>query len=57
MSAEAPHDVAPAEPARQGAGVVAVAEMVEEAAVWCAVHGLVVGDRANPVRLFCSLAS
>ncbi|KAF0896836.1 hypothetical protein E2562_028133 [Oryza meyeriana var. granulata] len=49
MSAEAPLGVTPAaeEPAgRQEA--VPVAEMVEEAAVWCAVHGLVVGDRAEP---------
>ena len=24
-------------------------QMVEDAAVWCAVHGLVIGDRANQV--------
>ncbi|KAG8090058.1 hypothetical protein GUJ93_ZPchr0011g27923 [Zizania palustris] len=47
MSAEAPPGVAPAdEPA--GRKAAAVAEMVEEATVWCAVHGLVVGDRAQP---------
>ncbi|KAL5203840.1 hypothetical protein ABZP36_008711 [Zizania latifolia] len=47
MSAEAPPGVAPAdEPA--GLKAAAVAEMVEEATVWCAVHGLVVGDRAEP---------
>ncbi|XP_006663628.3 glutathione synthetase, chloroplastic-like isoform X2 [Oryza brachyantha] len=43
MSAEAPLGVTPA--AEDGVGV---AEMVEEAAVWCAVHGLVVGDRSQP---------
>jgi len=47
MSAEAAPGVAPAEEAR---GAAVLAEMVEEAAVWCAVHGLVVGDRADPVR-------
>uniref|UniRef100_A0A0D9XUM5 Uncharacterized protein n=1 Tax=Leersia perrieri TaxID=77586 RepID=A0A0D9XUM5_9ORYZ len=48
MSAEAPLGVTPA--AAEGKGA-AVAEMVEEAAVWCAVHGLVVGDRAEPDSL------
>lgn len=28
----------------------AVEEMAREAAAWCAMHGLVVGDRADPVR-------
>lgn len=30
----------------------AVREMVREATAWCAMHGLVVGDRANPVKFF-----
>ncbi|CAD6255948.1 unnamed protein product [Miscanthus lutarioriparius] len=50
MSAEAPLGVAPAaaaEGARTPAQQALLAEMVEEAAVWCAVNGLVVGDRAN----------
>ncbi|KAL6653595.1 hypothetical protein ACP70R_008519 [Stipagrostis hirtigluma subsp. patula] len=45
MSAEAPSGVAPAVPA---AGAAVLSEMVEDAAVWCAVHGLVVGDRSDP---------
>lgn len=49
MSAEAPLGVAPAAAEEEMAAVVD--EMAEEAAVWCAVHGLVVGDRAEPVRL------
>lgn len=48
MSAKAPLGVAPAE---EGAGTpgqqAVLGQMVEDAAVWCAVHGLVVGDRAN----------
>lgn len=52
MSAEAPLGVAPAAAAAEGEEMAAVVdEMAEEAAVWCAVHGLVVGDRAEPVRL------
>ncbi|TVU23941.1 hypothetical protein EJB05_26330, partial [Eragrostis curvula] len=48
MSAEAPPGVAPAEPGPGTATQAAVlSEMVEDAAVWCAVHGLVVGDRDN----------
>jgi hypothetical protein len=51
MSAKAPLDVAPAEEGPGTPGQQAVlGEMVEDAAVWCAVHGLVVGDRANLVR-------
>ncbi|BAF28719.1 glutathione synthetase, chloroplastic isoform X1 [Oryza sativa Japonica Group] len=46
MSAEAPLGVAPAAAEEEMAAVVD--EMAEEAAVWCAVHGLVVGDRAEP---------
>uniref|UniRef100_A0A0E0ICD9 Glutathione synthetase n=1 Tax=Oryza nivara TaxID=4536 RepID=A0A0E0ICD9_ORYNI len=49
MSAEAPLGVTPAAAAAEGEEMVAVVdEMAEEAAVWCAVHGLVVGDRAEP---------
>ncbi|CAN6373287.1 unnamed protein product [Urochloa humidicola] len=48
MSAEATPGVEPAAEAGTGAAAAALAEMVEEAAVWCAVHGLVVGDRADP---------
>jgi glutathione synthase len=59
MSAKAAPGVEPAE-AEPGAAAAAaagrkqqqavlLAEMVEDAAVWCAVHGLVVGDRADPV--------
>ncbi|TVU23908.1 hypothetical protein EJB05_26296, partial [Eragrostis curvula] len=49
MSAEAPPGVAPAEPGPGTATQAAIlSEMVEDAAVWCAVHGLVVGDRENP---------
>ncbi|ONM27314.1 Nodulin homeobox [Zea mays] len=48
MSAKAPLGVAPVE---EGAGTpgqqAVLGQMVEDAAVWCAVHGLVVGDRAN----------
>ncbi|ONM27311.1 Nodulin homeobox [Zea mays] len=48
MSAKAPLGVAPAEEGPGTPGQQAVlGEMVEDAAVWCAVHGLVVGDRAN----------
>jgi glutathione synthase len=51
MSAKAPLGVAPAE---EGAGTpgqqAVLGQMVEDAAVWCVVHGLVVGDRANQVR-------
>ncbi|GJN25730.1 hypothetical protein PR202_gb13595 [Eleusine coracana subsp. coracana] len=47
MSAEAPPGVAPAEPGPSATAAV-LSEMVEDAAVWCAVHGLVVGDRDNP---------
>uniref|UniRef100_K3ZI05 Glutathione synthetase n=2 Tax=Setaria italica TaxID=4555 RepID=K3ZI05_SETIT len=54
MSAEAAPGVEPAE-AEPGAAAgpgqqqaVLLAEMVEDAAVWCALHGLVVGDRADP---------
>ncbi|GJN05010.1 hypothetical protein PR202_ga22603 [Eleusine coracana subsp. coracana] len=47
MSAEAPPGVAPAEPGPPATAAV-LSEMVEDAAVWCAVHGLVVGDRDNP---------
>ncbi|KAK1648023.1 hypothetical protein QYE76_065828 [Lolium multiflorum] len=43
MRAEAPPSVAPA-----GDGKAVLSEMVETAAVWCAAHGLVVGDRDNP---------
>jgi len=52
MSAEARPGVAPAEEgaATPGQQQALLAEMVENAAVWCAVHGLVVGDRANQVR-------
>jgi glutathione synthase len=56
MSAKAAPGVEPAEaePGAAAAGrkqqqAVLLAEMVEDAAVWCAVHGLVVGDRADPV--------
>jgi len=31
----------------------AAGEMAREAAAWCALHGLVVGDRADPVSLSC----
>nr|CAB3492128.1 unnamed protein product [Digitaria exilis] len=49
MSAEASPGVEPAEAAPGAAGQQAVlGEMAEEAAVWCAVNGLVVGDRADP---------
>lgn len=47
MRAEAPSSVAPVG-GRKAAAVQA--EMVEAAAMWCAMHGLVVGDRGNPVR-------
>ncbi|KAJ1276592.1 hypothetical protein BS78_05G226300 [Paspalum vaginatum] len=49
-SAEAPPGVAPAEegPGTAAGRQAALGEMVEDAAVWCAVHGLVVGDRAHP---------
>ncbi|KAG2563848.1 hypothetical protein PVAP13_8KG368900 [Panicum virgatum] len=47
-SAEAAPGVAPAEEAGRLRGAAVLAEMAEEAAVWCAVHGLVVGDRADP---------
>ena len=30
----------------------AAGEMAREAAAWCALHGLVVGDRADPVSYF-----
>ncbi|KAL6908066.1 hypothetical protein ACP4OV_002236 [Aristida adscensionis] len=45
-SAEAPSGVAPA--AAPGPGGAVLPEMVEDAAVWCAAHGLVVGDRSDP---------
>ncbi|KAL6643659.1 hypothetical protein ACP70R_018425 [Stipagrostis hirtigluma subsp. patula] len=32
----------------------AVEEMAREAAAWCALHGLVVGDRADPPVLLCA---
>ncbi|WVZ50112.1 hypothetical protein U9M48_001399 [Paspalum notatum var. saurae] len=50
MSAEAPPGVAPAEegPGTAAGRQAALGDMVEDAAVWCAVHGLVVGDRAHP---------
>ncbi|CAO2144946.1 unnamed protein product [Urochloa humidicola] len=48
MSAEATPGVELAEAGTGAAAAAALAEMVEEAAVWCAVHGLVVGDRADP---------
>lgn len=53
MSAEAPLGVAPAEPGAPATAAV-LSEMAEDAAVWCAVNGLVVGDRDNPV---CQLAT
>lgn len=31
------------------AAAAAAGEMVREATAWCALHGLVVGDRADPV--------
>jgi hypothetical protein len=43
IRADAPPSVAPA-------GAAVLSEMVETAAVWCAAHGLLVGDRDNPVR-------
>ncbi|PWZ39480.1 Glutathione synthetase, chloroplastic [Zea mays] len=48
MSAKAPLGVAPVEEGPGTPGQQAVlGQMVEDAAVWCSVHGLVVGDRAN----------
>lgn len=31
----------------------AAGEMAREAAAWCSLHGLVVGDRADQVSLSC----
>ncbi|KAM3240375.1 hypothetical protein ACQJBY_053826 [Aegilops geniculata] len=45
VRAEPPSSVAPVG-GRKAAAVQA--EMVEAAAMWCAMHGLVVGDRGNP---------
>ncbi|CAM0874052.1 unnamed protein product [Alopecurus aequalis] len=47
MRAEAP-PIPSVAPAGGGKAAAVQAEIVQEATVWCVVHGLVVGDRENP---------
>jgi glutathione synthase len=50
MSVESAPGGEPVEAGRQQQVAVLLAEMVEDATVWCVVHELVVGVRTDPIR-------
>jgi hypothetical protein len=58
MSAAAAPDTEPepqGDPTSMGVTAEAAEEMAREAAAWCALHGLVVGDRSDPVSFLPSV--
>jgi hypothetical protein len=50
MSVESAPGVEPVEAGRQQQVAVLLAEIVEDATVWCVIHELIVGVRTDPIR-------